>query len=90
MNCGWPSAWRYATNRASTLSSNSYTTLPAHSIATTLPPRSSPRDLCPTEQDYKSLIDYANAIGLNVTRQYSNRVVLDVKGPSRILKGRFM
>ncbi len=34
----------------------------------------------PTEQDYKALIDYAKASGLNVTRQYSNRVVLDVEG----------
>jgi hypothetical protein len=34
----------------------------------------------PTEQDYKALIDYAKASGLNVTRQHSNRVVLDVEG----------
>ena len=34
----------------------------------------------PTEQDYKALIDYAKASGWNVTRQYSNRVVLDVEG----------
>jgi hypothetical protein len=34
----------------------------------------------PTEQDYKALMDYAKASGLNVTRQYSNRVVLDVEG----------
>jgi subtilase family serine protease len=34
----------------------------------------------PTEQDYQALIDYAKASGLNVTRQYSNRVVLDVEG----------
>lgn len=34
----------------------------------------------PTEQDYKALIDYAKASGLNVTHQYSNRVVLDVEG----------
>jgi subtilase family serine protease len=34
----------------------------------------------PTEQDYKTLIDFIKANGLNVTRQYSNRVVLDVNG----------
>jgi len=34
----------------------------------------------PTEQDYKALMDYAKASGLNVTRQYPNRVVLDVEG----------
>jgi hypothetical protein len=34
----------------------------------------------PTEQNYKALIDYAKANGFNVTRQYSNRVVLDVEG----------
>jgi hypothetical protein len=34
----------------------------------------------PTEQDYKTVIEYAKARGLNVTRQYSNRVVLDVEG----------
>ncbi|MGD1086320.1 MAG: S53 family peptidase [Verrucomicrobiota bacterium] len=35
---------------------------------------------CPTEQDYQALIDYAKASGLNVIRQNSNRVVLDVEG----------
>jgi subtilase family serine protease len=34
----------------------------------------------PTEHDYKNLIDFAKASGLNVTRQHSNRVVLDVEG----------
>jgi hypothetical protein len=34
----------------------------------------------PTEQDYNALVDYAKASGWNVTRQYSNRVVLDVEG----------
>lgn len=34
----------------------------------------------PSEQDYKTLIAYAKASRLNVTRQYSNRVVLDVEG----------
>jgi hypothetical protein len=34
----------------------------------------------PAEQDYNSLIDYVKAAGLNVTRQHSNRVVLDVEG----------
>jgi len=34
----------------------------------------------PTEQDYNSLIDYAKTNGLKVSRQYSNRVVLDVEG----------
>ncbi len=34
----------------------------------------------PNAQDYQTLIDYAETNGLNVTRQYSNRVVLDVKG----------
>ena len=34
----------------------------------------------PAEKDYQALIDFAKASGLNVTRQYSNRVVLDVKG----------
>ena len=34
----------------------------------------------PTEQDYKAVMDYAKASGLNVTRQYPNRVVLDVEG----------
>ena len=34
----------------------------------------------PTEQDYKTLIAFAKAAGLEVTHQYSNRVVLDVKG----------
>jgi subtilase family serine protease len=34
----------------------------------------------PAEKDYQALIDFVKASGLNVTRQYSNRVVLDVKG----------
>jgi subtilase family serine protease len=34
----------------------------------------------PTKQDYQTLIGYAKASGLNVIHQYSNRVVLDVKG----------
>ena len=34
----------------------------------------------PAEQDYQTLINYIQASGLNVTRQHSNRVVLDVEG----------
>jgi subtilase family serine protease len=34
----------------------------------------------PSEKDYQAVIDYAKASGLNVTLQYSNRVVLDVEG----------
>jgi subtilase family serine protease len=34
----------------------------------------------PTEQSYMTLIDFAKANDLEVTHQYSNRVVLDVKG----------
>jgi subtilase family serine protease len=34
----------------------------------------------PTEQDYKKLIDCLESNGLSVAHQYSNRVVLDVKG----------
>jgi hypothetical protein len=34
----------------------------------------------PAEQDYQALTDYAKASGLNITRQYPNRVVLDVEG----------
>ncbi len=34
----------------------------------------------PTEKDYQAVIDYVEANGLHVTRQYSNRVVLDVEG----------
>jgi hypothetical protein len=45
-----------------------------------LTPEQFARRFGPTEQDYKALIDYAKASGWNVTRQYSNRVVLDVEG----------
>ncbi len=34
----------------------------------------------PAEQDYETLINFAKANGLNVTHQYSNRVVLSVEG----------
>jgi subtilase family serine protease len=34
----------------------------------------------PAEQDYKAVIAYAKASGLAVTRQHSNRLVLDVEG----------
>jgi hypothetical protein len=34
----------------------------------------------PSEKDYQSVIDYAKASGLTVTRQHANRVVLDVEG----------
>jgi subtilase family serine protease len=34
----------------------------------------------PTEQDYKVLIAFAKAAGLEVTHEHPNRVVLDVKG----------
>ena len=44
----------------------------------------------PTEQDYQALIDFAAASGLNVSRQYSNRVVLDVKGSVAKLRRLFI
>ena len=34
----------------------------------------------PTEHDYQALIQYAKAGGLTVTRQHSNRIVLEVEG----------
>lgn len=34
----------------------------------------------PTEQDYEKLMDYAKSSGFTLTRQYSNRLVLDVDG----------
>lgn len=34
----------------------------------------------PTEQDYQAVIQFAEANGLTVARQYSNRAVLDVRG----------
>jgi hypothetical protein len=34
----------------------------------------------PTQKDYQAVMDYAKSSHLNVTRQYSNRVVLDVEG----------
>jgi subtilase family serine protease len=43
----------------------------------------------PTKNDYQTLIDYAKTNGLTVTRQYLNRVVLDVEGPVSAIENIF-
>jgi uncharacterized repeat protein (TIGR01451 family) len=43
----------------------------------------------PTEQDYQSVVDFARSNGLAVTRTYSNRMVLDVRGKSGDVQNAF-
>ncbi|MGA9449915.1 MAG: protease pro-enzyme activation domain-containing protein [Verrucomicrobiia bacterium] len=43
----------------------------------------------PTEQDYQSVIDFAQRNGLAVTGTYGNRLVLDVTGPASAIEKAF-
>ena len=43
----------------------------------------------PTEDDYRAVMQFANTNGLTVTATYSNRLVLDVKGPVRNIERAF-
>jgi uncharacterized repeat protein (TIGR01451 family) len=43
----------------------------------------------PTEQDYQAVVDFARTNGLTVTRTYSNRMLLDVRGKTADVQNAF-
>ena len=43
----------------------------------------------PTEQDYQAVVDFARTNGLTVTRTYSNRMLVDVRGKAADVQNAF-